>query len=208
MSLQEYVERILAGPDPAPIVAAGHPVLRGVAAPYTGQLAPATLADLIELMRRTMRAAPGVGLAAPQIGIPLALAVIEDPGGLDPELAAVRDRAPLAFRVLVNPRYEPAAPERASFYEGCLSLPGWQAVVARHRSVRLTGQDGSGEPLDEIVTGWPARIVQHETDHLGGTLYIDRAELRSLAADEGIGASFGAEPTPLTAARVLGFDLA
>jgi len=202
------VERVLAGPDPAPIVQAGHPVLRGVAAPYAGQLDDGTFAELIELMRRTMRAAPGVGLAAPQIGIPLALAVLEDPGALDSSLIAIRERAPLEFRVIVNPRYEPAGTDRVSFYEGCLSLSGWQAVVARYRSVRLTGQDESGRALDEIVTGWPARIVQHETDHLGGMLYIDRAELRSLAADEGFGAALGSQPTPTMAARVLGFDLA
>jgi len=207
-SLQEYVEQILTGPDPAPIVQAGHPVLRGIAVPYSGQLDDGTLADLVELMRRTMRAAPGVGLAAPQIGIPLALAVLEDPGALDPSLIAIRERAPLEFRVIVNPRYEPVGTERVSFYEGCLSLSGWQAVVARYRSVRLTGQDESGRALDEIVTGWPARIVQHETDHLGGMLYIDRAELRSLAADEGVGAALGSQPTPAMAARVLGFDLA
>ena len=207
-SLQEHVEQILTGPDPAPIVQAGHPVLRGIAVPYSGQLDDGTLADLVELMRRTMRAAPGVGLAAPQIGIPLALAVLEDPGALDPSLIAIRERAPLEFRVIVNPRYEPVGTERVSFYEGCLSLSGWQAVVARYRSVRLTGQDESGRALDEIVTGWPARIVQHETDHLGGMLYIDRAELRSLAADEGVGAALGSQPTPAMAARVLGFDLA
>ncbi|HEY5514955.1 MAG TPA: peptide deformylase [Pengzhenrongella sp.] len=208
MSLLERVEMVLAGPDPAPIVQVGHPVLRARAARCRGQLDPVMLGELVELMRRTMHAAPGVGLAAPQIGIPLALAVIEDPGALDPEIAAVRDRAPLPFRVLVNPEYEPVGTERVSHYEGCLSLPGWQAVVARYREVRLTGQDETGRPLDETVTGWPARIVQHETDHLHGILYIDRAELRSIAADEGVGAVLGTEPSPTTAARVLGFDLA
>lgn len=206
--LRERVERVLAGPDPAPIVQAGHPVLRGRSAPYRGQLNENTFAELIELMRRTMHAAPGVGLAAPQIGIPLALAVVEDPGALDADIATVRERARMPFRVLVNPEYAPVGTERVSFYEGCLSVSGWQAVVARYRSVRLTGQDASGRALDEIVSGWPARIVQHETDHLRGMLYVDRAELRSLATDEGIGGALGAEPSPATAARVLGFDLA
>jgi peptide deformylase len=212
MSLLERVERLLAGPDPAPVVPAGHPVLRARAAAYTGQLDQGTFHDLVELMRRTMHAAPGVGLAAPQIGIPLALAVIEDPGALDPDVIKVRERDPLPFRVLVNPAYEGVRPdepgELVSFYEGCLSLSGWQAVVTRHRSVRLTGQDESGRELDEVVTGWPARIVQHETDHLRGMLYIDRAVLRSLIADDGIGGVLGSEPSPTTAARVLGFDLA
>lgn len=207
-SLAECVARVLAGPDPALIVQAGHPVLRARAAPYSGQLDAGVLGELVELMRRTMRAAPGVGLAAPQIGIPLALAVIEDPGALDPDVAAVRERAPLAFRVLVNPSYEPVGPELVSYYEGCLSISGFQAVVARYRAVRLTGQDEAGGALDEVLRGWPARIVQHETDHLGGLLYLDRAELRSLACDEGLGALLGAEPSPTTAARVLGFDLA
>ena len=207
-SLPECVARVLAGPDPAPIVQAGHPVLRAHAAPFRGQIDAAALGELVDLMRRTMRAAPGVGLAAPQIGIPLALAVIEDPGALDPDLAAVRERDPLAFRVLVNPRYAPVDPEQVSHYEGCLSISGFQAVVARYRTVRLTGQDETGRALDEVLRGWPARIVQHETDHLSGLLYIDRAELRSLASDGGIGGLLGAEPSPTTAARVLGFDLA
>jgi len=207
-SLREHVERVLAGPDPVPIVQAGRPVLRGLAARYDGQFDTKTFAELVELMRRTMHAAPGVGLAAPQIGIPLAIAVLEDPGALDPDLVAVRERAPLPFRVLVNREYEPVGTERVSFYEGCLSVAGWQAVVARYRSVRLTCQDESGRALDEIVSGWPARIVQHETDHLRGTLYVDHAELRSLAADEGVGGVLGAEPSPTTAARLLGFDLA
>ncbi|MGV8965681.1 MAG: peptide deformylase [Cellulomonas sp.] len=208
MSLAERVALLLAGPDPAPIVQAGHPVLRARAAQYRGQLEPVVLHDLIELMRRTMHEAPGVGLAAPQIGLPVALAVLEDPGAADSDVEDVRERAALPFRVLINPVYEPVGTERASFYEGCLSVSGWQAVVARYRTVRLTGSDETGRAIDEIVTGWPARIVQHETDHLAGTLYIDRAELRSLIADEGIGAVLGSEPSPTTAARVLGFDLA
>ena len=158
------------------MVAAGHPVLRGVAAPYVGQLEAETFAELIALMRRTMHAAPGVGLAAPQIGVPLAIAVLEDPGAIDPDLVAARERPPLAFRVLVNPVYEPVGTELVSLPEGCLSLAGRQAVVVRHRRVRLTGQDQCGRELDEIVSGWPARIVAHESDHLRGVLYLDRIE--------------------------------
>ncbi|WP_298456585.1 peptide deformylase [uncultured Cellulomonas sp.] len=200
------MDRLLAGPDPADIVQAGHPVLRRPALRYDGQLDDAVLADLLALMRRTMHAAPGVGLAAPQIGIPLAIAVLEDPGARDSEVADLRERPALPYRVLVNPRYAPVDDERATFYEGCLSVRGWQAVVARHRRVHLTGQDETGRELDEVVSGWPARIVQHETDHLLGTLYVDRAEMRSLVTDDGIGAALASEPTPATAARVLGFD--
>ena len=202
------VEAAAARPDGlAPIVRAGHPALRAVAVPFDGQLSGAELAALLALMRRTMRAAPGVGLAAPQVGLPLALAVLEDPGVPDPAVAAVRERAPLAPRVLVNPRYAAVDDERAVFYEGCLSVIGYQAVVPRHRRVRLTGLDEHGTPLDELVTGWTARIVQHETDHLAGTLYLDRAELRSLSATDELGARWAAEPAPTTAARTLGFPI-
>ena len=170
-----------------PIVQAGAPVLRAPAASYTGQLGDA-LARLLEAMRRTMHAAPGVGLAAPQVGIGLAIAVVEDAGtGADDP----RERAPLPYRVLLDPAYEPlpgpdGAPERAAFHEGCLSVQGWQAVVARHRRVRLTGRDETGTPIDEVLTGWPARIVQHETDHLAGELYLDHARLRTLTSNENL----------------------
>jgi peptide deformylase len=87
--------------------------------------------------------------------------------------------------VLVNPAYQPVGGERAAFDEGCLSVPGYQAVVARCRTVRLTGSDERGTPFDEVLVGWPARIVQHETDHLAGTLYLDKADLRTLAAVTG-----------------------
>jgi peptide deformylase len=79
-------------------------------------------------------------------------------------------------------------------------------VVARHSEVRLTGQDEHGRALDEVVRDWPARIVQHETDHLDGTLYLDRAELRSLSSNEAM-AQRWTQPGPEEAARALGFPL-
>ncbi|MCC2309663.1 peptide deformylase [Cellulomonas sp. zg-Y338] len=210
--MRVHTQRLLAAAqeDPSgivPIVQAGHPVLRMVAEPYDGQLDGSELEALIAVMRRTMHAAPGVGLAAPQIGLPLALAVVEDPGPIDDEMRIARERPAVPFRVLVNPRYTAIGEERAAFYEGCLSVEGYQAVVARPRLVRLTGADETGAVLDEVVSGWPARIVQHETDHLGGTLYVDRALLRSLAATDDLGGSWAAEPHPVAAAKALGFDL-
>lgn len=170
-----------------PIVQAGAPVLRARSAPYAGQLGD-VLPRLLEAMRRTMHAAPGVGLAAPQVGIGLAIAVVEDAGtdADDP-----RERTPLPFRVLVDPRYEPVPgpdgePERVAFHEGCLSVRGWQAVVARYRSVLLTARDETGAAVDEVLTGWPARIVQHETDHLAGELYLEHARLRTLTSNENL----------------------
>lgn len=162
-----------------PIVQAGHPVLRTPAVPYAGQLGDA-LPALLDAMRATMHAAPGVGLAAPQIGLGLALAVVEDPGSPDPD--DERERPALPFRVLVNPRYEAVGEDARTFVEGCLSVHGWQAERTRARSVRLTGEDETGTPVDEVLTGWPARIVQHETDHLRGELYLDGADLRTLSS--------------------------
>ncbi|MGW2286328.1 peptide deformylase [Streptomyces phaeochromogenes] len=205
-SLSDQVEELLSRTGPLPIVAAGDPVLRRAAEPFDGQLDPALLARFVAALRDTMHAAPGVGLAAPQVGVPLRLAVVEDPAPVPDEIREARGRVPLPFRVLVNPAYEPLGPARAAFFEGCLSVPGWQAVVARPAEVRLLAQDENGRPLDEVFTGWPARIVQHETDHLNGTLYLDRAELRSLSSNQAMLERWS-HPTPSQAAADLGFDL-
>lgn len=205
-SLSEQVEELLSHAGPLPIVAAGDPVLRRAAEPFDGQLDPALLARFVVALRDTMHAAPGVGLAAPQVGVPLRLAVIEDPAPVPDEIREARGRVPQPFRVLVNPAYEPVGPDRVAFFEGCLSVPGWQAVVARHTEVRLLARDEHGRPVDELFTGWPARIVQHETDHLNGTLYLDRAELRSLSSNQAM-ADRWAHPTPRLAATELGFEL-
>ncbi|MFC8513515.1 peptide deformylase [Streptomyces sp. NPDC057257] len=205
-TLADRVEELLATDGPLPIVAAGDPVLRRGTERFDGQLDTALLARFVEALRVTMHAAPGVGLAAPQVGVPLRIAVIEDPAPVPDEVRLARGRVPQPFRVLVNPSYEPLGPARAAFFEGCLSVPGWQAVVARAAEVRLTGEDEHGHALDEVFGGWPARIVQHETDHLDGTLYLDRAEPRSLASNQAM-AQWWTQPTPEEAAKALGFDL-
>ncbi|WP_405593527.1 peptide deformylase [Streptomyces sp. NBC_01092] len=204
--LAEQVEQLLATEGPLPIVAAGDPVLRRPTEHFDGQLDPALLARFVEALRITMRAAPGVGVAAPQVGVSLRIAVIEDPAPVPEEVRLVRGRVPQPFRVLVNPSYEGVGGGRAAFFEGCLSVPGYQAVVARHTEVRLTGEDEHGRAVDEVFSGWPARIVQHETDHLDGVLYLDRAELRSLSSNQAM-AEYWAQPTPDGAARALGFPL-
>ncbi|MET9135160.1 peptide deformylase [Streptomyces antibioticus] len=204
--LAERVEELLAPGGPLTVVAAGDPVLRAGTERYEGQLGPGLLARFVEALRITMHAAPGVGLAAPQVGVGLRIAVIEDPAPVPEEVRLARGRVPQPFRVLVNPSYTGAGPGRAAFYEGCLSVPGYQAVVARHAAVRLTGEDEQGRALEEEFTGWPARIVQHETDHLDGTLYLDRAEPRSLSAQH-IALERWSQPTPEAAARALGFEL-
>jgi peptide deformylase len=206
MNLTEAVDAILDGPHPLPILSAGDPVLRRRAMTYDGHLGNDRLDRLVSAMRESLHAAPGVGLAAPQVGIPLRIAVIEDPAEVAEETREVRGRIPQPFRVLVNPVYEPVGESRVAFFEGCLSVPGWQAVVARHETVGLRAQDARGQAIDEVFSGWPARIVQHETDHLDGTLYLDLAETRSLSTTEDVLKRWS-QPTPVVAARELGFSL-
>jgi peptide deformylase len=204
VSLVERVESLLSGPVPLPIVAAGDPVLRRKAEPYDGSLPADLFTALLVAMRETMVAAPGVGLAAPQIGLGVQIAVLEDLAAVPTETARVRDRVPLPYRVLVNPSYTAVGDDVAAFYEGCLSVPGYQAVVERASTVHLRAQDEQGNRVDEIVTGWAARIVAHETDHLAGILYLDKAFTRSLTDNDNYVTRWAA-PTPLAARAALGF---
>jgi peptide deformylase len=198
--------------DVLPIVQCGDPVLRRAAEPVDpADLRTAALRRLIAQMRATMEDAPGVGLAAPQVGVPLQLAVVQDLpelwGRLSEEDLAARERTALPFSVLVNPAITPVDGDGpASFYEGCLSVPGLAAVVARHRAVRVEALDEHGQPVDRVLRGWPARIVQHEADHLGGRLYLDRAESRSLTTADNY-ARFWAGRPPAEAAAGLGFTV-
>ena len=143
----------------------------------------------------TMRAAPGVGLAAPQIGVGLRVIVLEDGdtlmSRLKPADRALRERTPFPLTVIVNPVLERGAgDERATFFEGCLSVPGYRmALVERDLAVTVTGLDGEGAPLRWEARGWPARILQHEVDHLNGTLYVDRMLSRTFGANEEVVAS-------------------
>ena len=164
----------------APIVQLGHPVLRQPAVRYTGQLPEELLEELLAVMRQTMYDAPGVGLAAPQIGIPLQIAVLEDLYNLPEDMAAEREREPLEYFEIFNPRYEARGDRTAEFYEGCLSFDGFQGVVTRPADIRASYEDRDGKQVVRDFSGWQARIVQHETDHLYGTVYIDKAATRSL----------------------------
>jgi peptide deformylase len=170
---------------PLEIKSAGEPVLRQTARKLTGEevLSPATQ-QLIEQMRDTMYAAPGVGLAAPQIGLGLQLAVIEDKPDymkeIAPQILIDRERKPVSFHVIINPiiTFDPNSSH--NFFEGCLSLPGLTALVIRAARVRVDCLDHHAQPRTIHAEGWYARILQHEIDHLNGVMYIDRMEPRSL----------------------------
>jgi len=171
-----------------PIVQAGARVLRHRAENVPSSLlATPALRDLVRMMAEVMRHAPGVGLAAPQIGVPLRVFVAEDLeeriADLPEDTRTARGRVALPLTVLVNPKLEPEGDERVTFFEGCLSVRGYGALVARWRAVRVSGVDAEGRPVSLRLEGWPARIMQHELDHLDGTLYIDRMLSRSFATD-------------------------
>ena len=166
------------------IVQAGEPVLRQPARPLLQEeIALAETQQLIAWMHETMRDAPGVGLAAPQVGLPLQLAVIEDRPEYTKDVAAERlaerERQAVPFQVLINPRIVEQSEEQVEFFEGCLSVAGFSALVRRSRQVAVEYWDELGEPHRIEAQGWYARILQHEIDHLYGRLYIDRMESRS-----------------------------
>ncbi len=124
------------------------------------------LAALIDDMRDTMRHLSGAGLAAPQIGVDLRVVIFG--GGLSPRYP---DASAVPDTVLINPVLTPLAQEEESGWEGCLSVPGLRGWVPRWTQLRYTGFDPSGAPIDRVATGFHARVVQHECDHLDGILY-------------------------------------
>ena len=173
------------------IVQVGEPVLRQKARPLSPQeIKSDALQQLIELMRSTMRDAPGVGLAAPQIGLPLQLAVLEDREdllkGMDPQALAERERFPVPFTVIINPVITLHG-DPVEFFEGCLSMAGFTAIVPRAHRVRVECLGRNGEQQVIEASGWHARILQHEIDHLHGTVYIDRMLSRSLMTVDNFG---------------------
>ncbi len=171
------------------IVQAGEAVLRQRAKPLTmAEIRGREIQELIMFMRETMHDAPGVGLAAPQIGMPLQLAVIEDKPeytkDVVSEVLKERERKPVPFHAIINPKITPDGSGEADFFEGCLSLSGFTAVVPRARKVKVECLNEKGEPRTIEASGWYARILQHEIDHLQGTLYIDRMHSRTFMGME------------------------
>jgi len=166
----------------------GEPVLRDRARPLVEEeILSRVIQDLIDSMHETLRDAPGVGLAAPQIGSPIQLAIIEDLPQYWTEMSAAeistRERSAVPFHVIINPKITNAS-ESVVFFEGCLSLPGFTALVPRSREVVVDCLDEHAQPRTIRASGWYARILQHEIDHLNGTIYIDRMHTRSFMSLE------------------------
>jgi peptide deformylase len=175
------------------IVQTGNLVLRTPASPVPpGEITSRDMKALVKKMVEAMREAPGVGLAAPQIGVGLAVIVLEDNESrmtrLTSEQRKERGRAPFPLTVIFNPTLRTLEPGKATFFEGCLSVAGYMALVERDLAVEVTGFDEKGNPLRWEARGWAARILQHEVDHLAGTLYIDRMLTRTFSCNDEMGA--------------------
>ena len=149
------------------IVTLPHPILRKKAHKVT-DFGP-ELQTLIDDMIETMVEAPGVGLAAPQVNVPLRLFVAEWGDDEDEE-------APKKTYILVNPEIKKFSQETVMGVEGCLSIPGIMGEVERATKVTVQAQNRHGQDMRLKADGWLARILQHETDHLNGELFVEKAE--------------------------------
>jgi peptide deformylase len=147
----------------------GHPVLREVAAPVADPTAP-EIRQLIADMTETLIDSGGVGLAATQVHVPLRLLIFHVPASRS------GTGADMPLRALINPVLTPLTDERVTGWEGCLSVPGLRGTVPRYTRLHLTALDAEGAPIDEILENFPARVLQHEADHLDGRLYPSRVE--------------------------------
>jgi peptide deformylase len=160
------------------IVTLPEPILRRKAKPITKF--DKDLQTLIDDMFETMRQAPGVGLAAPQIGIPAQLAVIEYAEEDDEEEAGAetppKPPKPKQLFVLINPEIVKRSEEKVTGVEGCLSIPGLVGEVERHEKLQVKALNRYGKPVKIKAEGWLARIFQHEIDHLNGVLFTDLAK--------------------------------
>ena len=148
-----------------PVLRMGDPVLLQRAAAVE-QFDTPELRALIRDMEDTMEAMNGAGIAAPQIGVSLRVVIFGV--GANPRYP---DAEEVPYTVLVNPELTPLDEEMEEGWEGCLSVPGMRGVVPRYSRLRYTGFDQYGNPIDRTVSGFHARVVQHECDHLDGILY-------------------------------------
>jgi peptide deformylase len=166
------------------IVQAGAQVLRRPARPVDPRaIGSAELTEVIAALRGGLEAVPGVGLAAPQLGVPLRVVLVQDPLAFQARVPEGRlaelERSPVEPYVLINPDVVRIGDERRTFFEGCLSVEGYCALVERARTVRVRWLDPDGNRHEAVRHGWHARILQHEADHLDGILYLDRMFTRT-----------------------------
>jgi len=177
---------------------AGDPIVRQPARRLMPrELQSRDIQSLIELMQATMRDAHGLGLAAPQVGEPLQIVVVEDKcdDGLEPERLKELERQPVPFQVLVNPEIVDVSADQRIHIESCLSVDGYGALVPRPAAVRVIASNETGEPVSIRADGHFARVLDHEIDHLSGILYIDKMLTRSFVSQTAIERRWLSAPT-------------
>ncbi|MEQ2301055.1 hypothetical protein AMECASPLE_032086 [Ameca splendens] len=186
-SYLQYVKRKIKSPPSPPyshVCQVGDPVLRSHAAAVD----PAAITGLeiqkvLGTMVKVMRKLECVGLSAPQIGVPLRILMLEYPWKLFEEVSpAAREARGLSvqpLRIFVNPELRVLDSRTVLFQEACESISGYSATVPRYLSVEVSGLNEKGEAVTWQASGWSARILQHEMDHLDGVLYLDRMDTKT-----------------------------
>lgn len=167
----------------------GDPVLRQKAALVDlEELKSEKIQKVIQCMRHVMLQYQAIGIAAPQIGIPLRIIMIEfsesSKKHISPEMCANREITTIPLKVFINPEMKVRNYSKILFPESCESIKGLSAAVPRYKEVSIKGYDATGAMTEWIATGWAARIVQHEMDHLDGCLYTDIMVSKSLQVDD------------------------
>ncbi len=153
------------------IIRMGHPLLREVAQPLdSNEIGGLEFNRLLTDMIDTLHDYGGIGLAAPQIGESVRIAIIEIPGGE----TRYGEIAPMSLAVFINPSINVVDPAIAGYWEGCLSVPGLRGYVERPQRIKVNYTNEHREQCEIELSGFPATVFQHEFDHLDGTLYVDR----------------------------------
>ena len=189
-SWMENLKSIIVGSNVPKVRQIGDPVLREVAQPVEPLTIQTTeFKKLLEVMIKTMRAHQAVGIAAPQIGVGLQVFAMEHTPehmnrlkemGFTLEDLRQKQMDIVPLKIFINPELKITNGKMVAFREGCLSLEGFSGVVPRALEVEVRGLNEDGEAVCWKASGWPARIVQHEVDHLRGNIYVDSMTYKSL----------------------------
>lgn len=175
-------------PPPSPpyshVCQVGDPVLRSHAATVDPTAIKGDeIQQVIKTMVKVMRKLDCVGLSAPQVGVPLRILALEYPEKMlhesTPASREFRGLSAQPLRIFINPQLRVLDGQTVVFQEACESITGFSAAVPRYRSVQVSGLNEKGEEVTWQASGWPARILQHEMDHLDGVLYIDRMDSKT-----------------------------
>ncbi|KAI1890059.1 hypothetical protein AGOR_G00169320 [Albula goreensis] len=172
------------GPPYSHVCQVGDPVLRVRAAEVEpGAVLGEEVQRVISTLVKVMRKVECMGLSAPQIGVPMRILAMEYPErmlkDIPPTIRQARGLVPIPLRVFINPQLRICDSRQNVFLEGCESISGFAACVPRYHSVEVSGLNEKAEAVTWQVSGWPARIVQHEMDHMDGVLYTDRMDSRT-----------------------------